>query len=67
VAVLALVAGVANLPFVPDTNPDADPDVYRQVGALNQFRREDEGERLRLTYGFIDYSGRARHVSCEID
>jgi hypothetical protein len=67
VAVLALVAGVANLPSVPDANPDADPDVYRPVGTLNQFRRDDEGERLRLTYGFIDYSGRARHVSCEID
>jgi len=63
VAVLALVAGVATLPSVPD----ADPDLYRQVGTLNQFQRDDVGERLRLTYGFIDYSGRARHVSCEID
>ncbi|HTG31537.1 MAG TPA: hypothetical protein VLB76_01300 [Thermoanaerobaculia bacterium] len=62
-AVLALVAGVATLPPAPD----ADPDAYRPVGALNQFQRDDAGERLRLTYGFIDYSGRARHVSCEID
>jgi hypothetical protein len=66
VAVLALVTGVATrLEIHPAPAPE--PDAYRQVGALNQFRRDDEGERLRLTYGFIDYSGRARHVSCEID
>ena len=64
VVALALVAGVAVSTLPPA--PDADPDTYRQVGALNQFRRDEEGERLRLTYGFIDYSGRARHVSCEI-
>ena len=67
VIALALVTGVATWLEFPHPAPDADPDAYRQVGALNQFRRDDEGERLRLTYGFIDYSGQARHVSCEID
>jgi hypothetical protein len=74
VAVLALVTGIATRVVLPSfsgaspgIHPAPDPEAYRrQVGTLNQFRRDDEGERLRLTYGFIDYSGRARHVSCEI-
>jgi hypothetical protein len=70
VLALAVAAGVAarlqtsELPSPPA--PDADT-FLRQVGALHQFRRADAGERLRLSYGFIDYSGRPRHVSCEID
>lgn len=74
---LALLAGVASqtgplpallgkLPEIRPT-PSPDPDSYlRTVGALHQFRRDDEGERLRLSYGFIDYDGRPRHVTCEI-
>ena len=64
---LALVAGTATRLEIPHPIPPPDSDAYRQVGALNQFWSDDQGERLRLTYGFIDYSGRARHVSCEID
>ncbi|MEO6193001.1 MAG: hypothetical protein ABIS20_08330 [Thermoanaerobaculia bacterium] len=76
VVALALVTGIATRVELPPVLtggrpgvhpvPALEPDVYHQVGALNQFHRDDEGERLRLTYGFIDYSGRARHVSCEI-
>jgi hypothetical protein len=48
--------------------PAPETDAFRrQVGALRQFHRDDAGERLRLSYGFVDYSGRPRHVSCEID
>ena len=31
------------------------------------FRRNDEGDRFRLSFGFIDYGGQQHHVSCEID
>jgi hypothetical protein len=30
------------------------------------FQREDEGERLRLSYGFSDYEGRPHRFSCEV-
>jgi hypothetical protein len=69
VLALAVAAGVAarlqtsDLPRPPA--PDADA-FLRQVGALHQFRRADAGERLRLSYGFVDYGGQPRHVSCEI-
>jgi hypothetical protein len=69
VLALALAAGVAARRQLPpvQSRPAADPDAFlRQVGALHEFRRDDEGERLRLSYGFVDYSGRPRHVSCEI-
>jgi hypothetical protein len=53
--------------MTPEPAPAPDPDAFkRQVGSLGEFRRDDEGERLRLSYGFVDYSGRTRHVSCEI-
>ena len=38
----------------------------RSVGALRQFQRADDGDRLRLSFGFIDYNGRPHHVACEI-
>lgn len=43
------------------------PDVYQQhVAALNRFRRaESEGAYL-LTYGFVDYQGRTREMTCRI-
>jgi hypothetical protein len=71
VLALALATGVATrlqlLPAQSPPAPAADPDAFlRRVGALREFRRDDEGERLRLSYGFVDYSGRSRHVSCEI-
>ena len=74
VAVLALAAaaGIAfhrqEFPPAPRPLQDADePEAYRRaVGALRQFQRADDGDRLRLSFGFIDYNGRPHHVSCEI-
>ncbi len=39
---------------------------YQQVDSLNRFEREEEGGRFRLSYGFIDYSGRTQQVSCTV-
>lgn len=74
VAVLALAAaaGIAfhfqGFPPAPRPLRDADePEAYRRaVGALRQFQRADGGDRLRLSFGFIDYNGRTHHVSCEV-
>lgn len=67
VLALAVATGVATRNEKPPEIRRADPDAFlRRVGALNEFRRDDEGERLRLSYGFVDYGGRPRHVSCEI-
>jgi hypothetical protein len=60
------VPGVAEPPPVTP-EPAPDPDAYLPaVGALRQFQRRDEGDRLRLSYGFVDYNGRPHHVACEI-
>jgi hypothetical protein len=67
VLALALATGVATRTGKASGMRHADPDAWpRRVGALRQFRRDDDGERFRLSYGFVDYSGRPRHVSCEI-
>ena len=57
--------GVREPPPEPEPVPDADA-YLPTVGSLHQFHREDDGDRLRLTYGFIDYRGQPRHVACEI-
>lgn len=68
VAVLALAAGVLPRPGGrPILEPPPDPEAYRRsVGALHEFQRQDAGDRLRLSFGFIDYSGQPHHVACEI-
>jgi hypothetical protein len=59
------VPGVREPPPEPEPVPEADA-YLPTVGSLHQFHREEDGDRLRLSYGFIDYRGEARHVSCEI-
>jgi hypothetical protein len=34
--------------------------------APSGFQREDDGERLRLSFGFSDYEGRPHHFVCEV-
>jgi hypothetical protein len=46
---------------------DSEAEPYQEVEALNQFRQDEAGERFRLSYGFIDYSGRKQQVSCTVN
>lgn len=41
-------------------------DDYREVESLNEFQRGDEGDRLKLSFGFIDFQGRQQQVSCTV-
>jgi hypothetical protein len=43
-----------------------DGEAYQEVDALNQFQRDEAGGRFRLSYGFIDYSGRRQQISCTV-
>lgn len=45
---------------------DSEAEPYQEVEALNQFRRDEAGDRFRLSYGFIDYSGRRQQISCTV-
>lgn len=45
---------------------DSAAEPYQEVEALNQFERDEAGDRFRLSYGFIDYSGRTQQVSCTV-
>jgi hypothetical protein len=66
-AVLIVLAYfVASEPF-SDGAGDPDVEAYQDVDALNQFQREEAGGRFRLSYGFIDYSGRRQQVSCTVN
>ena len=49
---------------VLDGGGDSEP--YQEVEALNQFQKNEDGDRFRLSYGFIDYSGRTQQVSCTV-
>ncbi|HKI02179.1 MAG TPA: hypothetical protein VKK31_09370 [Thermoanaerobaculia bacterium] len=51
-------------PSSTETDETDESDAYRPVEALNQFRRDEAGDRLRLSYGFIDHHGRRHQVSC---
>jgi len=52
----------------PEPRPSVDPELYlSDVDELREFHREEEPGRFRLTYGFVDYSGRPHHVTCRID
>jgi len=66
---LAVIAWIAfqgaEGPQPPESVPETEA-YLPNVGALHQFRRDDAGDRFRLSFGFIDYSGRKHHVSCEI-
>lgn len=69
--VVAVLAGLAAWNMGPSSVSDdggahQDPDAYAEVGALNQFQRQDAGDRLRLSYGFIDHNDRPHRISCEI-
>jgi hypothetical protein len=71
VITLALVTGAVTQGWRPPALSGGltghEPDAYLpRVGALQEFHRKDGGERFRLSYGFIDYSGRPQHVSCEV-
>jgi hypothetical protein len=64
-AAVALVVGAAIL-FREVTPPGPNRFVSRP-GAWRFFTRADEGPRFRLRYGFVDYSGRRREVTCSIE
>ena len=73
---MVLLAGVTwlarlDLSSLPDpdsssteTGESEESDAYRPVEALNQFRRDEAEDRLRLSYGFIDHHGRRQQISC---
>jgi hypothetical protein len=66
VLALAVLAGAVSrrLPSPgPVPNPESPPG---RGEASPAFRREDEGERLRLSFGFSDHEGRPHRLSCEI-
>jgi hypothetical protein len=59
---LALLAGIVSRsapPPVPEVHPG-------KAEASSGFQRQDEGERLRLSYGFSDYEGRPHRFVCEV-
>jgi hypothetical protein len=59
---LALLAGIVSRsapPPVPEVHPG-------KSEASSGFQRQDEGERLRLSYGFSDYEGRPHRFVCEV-
>jgi hypothetical protein len=52
---------------LPGPRPTPSPRVWPgKAEAPHGFQREDEGERLRLSFGFSDYEGRPHHFTCEI-
>ncbi|MFL6195163.1 MAG: hypothetical protein ACJ75H_13395 [Thermoanaerobaculia bacterium] len=68
---VAVIAGLASWNLdTPSGSEEGgahhDADSYAEVGALNQFQRQDAGDRLRLSYGFIDHNDRPHQVTCEI-
>lgn len=51
----------------PSTTPTPVPEDYLDhVGALNRFRRTEDGGDYVLSYGFIDHHGRQQQVICHI-
>ena len=59
---LALLAGIVSRsapPPVSEVHPG-------KAEASSGFQRQDEGERLRLSYGFSDYEGRPHRFVCEV-
>ncbi len=52
---------------VLDGAGDSAAEPYQEVEALNQFQKDEGGGRFRLSYGFIDYSGRTQQVSCTVN
>jgi len=72
VVFLAVVIGLVRLDasFLWDLDTSSDAaeteDAYQPVDSLNQFRRDEAGDRLRLSYGFIDHHGRSHQVSCTV-
>jgi hypothetical protein len=68
-----LVAGLIGLSWWLAPEPglegagESEAEPYQEVESLNQFRREEAGDRFRLSYGFIDYSGRTQQVSCTVN
>lgn len=72
-ALVVVVLGLIGLSWwlAPEPFPDggdglaAEP--YQDVDSLNQFQKDEAGDRFRLSYGFIDYSGRRQQVSCTVN
>lgn len=52
---------------IPDNAGDSAAEPYQDVDSLNQFQRAETGGRFRLSYGFIDYSGRTQKISCTVN
>lgn len=70
-ALAAAVIGLTGLSWWLAPEPvldggDSAAEPYQEVEALNQFRRDEAGGRFRLSYGFIDYSGRTQQISCTV-
>ena len=59
---LALLAGIGSRSASPPA-PEVHPG---KAEAFSGFQRQDEGERLRLSFGFSDYEGRPHRFVCEV-
>jgi hypothetical protein len=62
VLALAFLAGIGSRSASPPA-PEVHPG---KAEASSGFQRQDEGERLRLSFGFSDYEGRPHRFVCEV-
>ncbi|HEY3570363.1 MAG TPA: hypothetical protein VGP73_20700 [Thermoanaerobaculia bacterium] len=69
VLALAVLTGIVNRALPPQAPPQPSPIPGahpKEAGPAPGFQREDDGDRLRLSFGFSDYEGRTHHFSCEV-
>ena len=69
VLALAFLTGIVQRALPPQAPPRPGPSPtpgVRRGEAAPRFLREDDGDRLRLSFGFSDYAGRTHHFACEI-
>lgn len=50
----------------PEVEEVPESEAYVDVDSLERFERRDGGDRLRLSFGFIDHHGREQQVSCTL-
>jgi hypothetical protein len=69
VLALAFLTSVVQRGLPPELLPGPAPGPGVRPGETEKalgFQREDDGDRLRLSFGFSDYEGRSHHFSCEV-
>lgn len=67
---LAVLTGVVHRALPPQAPPQPAPipGVHpRETETTPGFQREDDGDRLRLSFGFSDYEGRSHRFACEVN